>query len=199
MVRLRSGYNALVSKTRVRESGPQCSNPVLTASLSYTRIPNHNCPVCNTAVYKRPIQIEKGRVYCSRKCSQAKNRKPPVPCMNCGKDFVPTIRARNKFCSHKCSNEARAGSKYVGGVMNASATRLKELRDTFEFKTCMVRGCTYDKTFDVHRLIEGQDGGEYVVGNMFAICPNHHAETHRKICKLVKVDDKTLLAEYGRY
>ena len=56
----------------------------------------------------------------------------------------------------------------------------------------MVEGCSYSTTFDIHRVITGKDGGEYVVGNMFAICPNHHAEVTRGIITLIKVNDYTL-------
>lgn len=162
------------------------------------RKPNHTCPVCSTAVYKRLVDIERGRVFCSPKCAQSVNRKPDVECPNCGEYFKPKNRSRQKYCSHKCGNEARVGSKYVGGVVNTSQRRLKVLKDAFEFTTCMVSECNYTNTFDVHRLLEGKDGGKYEIGNMFAICPNHHAEAHRKICTLIKVDNKTLKAEYGR-
>ena len=68
-----------------------------------------------------------------------------------------------------------------------------------EFKTCMIEGCTYDICFDVHRLVDGQYGGKYEIGNMFAICPNHHAEITRKIIKVEKVNDcllrKSILPE----
>jgi predicted restriction endonuclease len=56
----------------------------------------------------------------------------------------------------------------------------------------MIENCVYDKTFDIHRYVWGKDGGKYEIGNMFAICPNHHAEITRKIISVVKVDDKTL-------
>jgi hypothetical protein len=58
----------------------------------------------------------------------------------------------------------------------------------------MVEGCDYGRCFDIHRLCPGREGGEYVIGNMFAICPNHHAEAHRGLIRLVKVDDHTLQA-----
>lgn len=47
--------------------------------------------------------------------------------------------------------------------------------------SCMVIGCEYDKTTDVHRFVHGLDGGEYTPENSFAVCPNHHAEEHRGI------------------
>ncbi len=56
----------------------------------------------------------------------------------------------------------------------------------------MVLGCNYNKCYDIHRLIEGKDGGLYEIGNMFAICPNHHAEVHRGLIKLIKINNYTL-------
>jgi hypothetical protein len=70
--------------------------------------------------------------------------------------------------------------------------RLLELERAFEFTECMVEGCNYNLTYDIHRALPGKDGGEYVVGNMFAICPNHHAEEHRHLVTLEKVDERTL-------
>ena len=60
----------------------------------------------------------------------------------------------------------------------------------------MVEGCGYDKTYDIHRLIPGKQGGKYETGNMFAICPNHHAETHRKLIILEKINDYSLKVVY---
>ena len=69
------------------------------------------------------------------------------------------------------------------------------LYETFKFSNCMVAGCEYSRTFDVHRLIPGKDGGQYAIGNMFAICPKHHAEVHRGIIVLKKLSDCELAAE----
>jgi hypothetical protein len=57
----------------------------------------------------------------------------------------------------------------------------------------MVEGCERDETFDVHRAIAG---GKYEIGNMYAICPQHHALHTRKIIRLDPVDDHTLREVY---
>lgn len=54
----------------------------------------------------------------------------------------------------------------------------------------MIDGCNYNKCYDLHRI---KEGGEYIVGNAFAICPNHHAEIHRNIIQVEKVNDYTLI------
>jgi predicted restriction endonuclease len=56
----------------------------------------------------------------------------------------------------------------------------------------MVEGCDYSTCYDIHRVIPGRDGGQYVIGNMFAICPNHHAEVERKIIRLDRQTDARL-------
>lgn len=55
-------------------------------------------------------------------------------------------------------------------------------------------GCGYDSCYEIHRLIEGQHDGKYEVGNMFAICPNHHTEAHRGLIKFEKISDCKLMA-----
>lgn len=56
----------------------------------------------------------------------------------------------------------------------------------------MVEGCDYSLTFDIHRITPGCKNGEYIIGNMYAICPNHHAEVTRSLIYLEKIDDQTL-------
>ncbi len=58
----------------------------------------------------------------------------------------------------------------------------------------MVVGCTYDRTHDIHRLLPGKRGGKYTLGNIFAVCPNHHAEEHRGLIKLKQVAKMKLSA-----
>lgn len=58
----------------------------------------------------------------------------------------------------------------------------------------MVEECQYSRTLDVHRLVHGKDGGKYEIGNMFTICPNHHAECHRGLITFEKISDSLLRA-----
>lgn len=58
----------------------------------------------------------------------------------------------------------------------------------------MVKGCSYNRTLDLHRLVPGKEGGLYEVGNAFSLCPNHHAEFHRGLISLSKVSDFELEA-----
>jgi hypothetical protein len=162
------------------------------------RKPNCTCSVCGKPVYRRPWELAYRikNAYCSTSCLQTV--RPLIPsrdCESCGKLFKPETRA-GRFCSKSCAARASrnrfgtAGKN--GGYKTATQARLVLLKQLFKFETCMVEGCNYSKTYDVHRLVPGRDGGTYSVGNMFAICPNHHAEIERKLISVEKVNDYTL-------
>lgn len=72
---------------------------------------------------------------------------------------------------------------------NQSRRKLNLLKNTFNFLCCMVQGCDYNITFDIHRFVPGNQGGKYEIGNMFVICPNHHAEVSRGIIEFEKISD----------
>ena len=164
-----------------------------------SRNPNIACSICQTIIYRRPRDIDKsksGNVFCSKACYGLGTRTlKDRECDHCNKVYRP-VHASSKYCSKSCSTkQSRKGERGIG--KNRSQSRLIKLKELFNFDSCMVEGCTYNITYDIHRVVEGKDGGEYVVGNMFAICPNHHAEVTRRIITLVKVNDYTLKAEAG--
>jgi hypothetical protein len=39
--------------------------------------------------------------------------------------------------------------------------------------------CGYDTVTQKHRIHPGKEGGTYLLGNVIALCPNHHAEADR--------------------
>ena len=158
------------------------------------RKPNCSCSHCSKGIYRRPKDIERfDNVFCSNKCYGLANRKTSV-CKSCGTHFRPEKKT-SVYCSRSCANVGRTGLKYTKQkARNSSKLRLEKLKKNFGFESCMVSGCRYNKTFDVHRLVEGKNGGKYEIGNMFAICPNHHAEFHRGLITLEKINDSTLCA-----
>ena len=162
-----------------------------------TRKPNTTCKFCNKPIYRRPFEIESygKNLYCSKECmfaDRSKNNTCPVCC----NEFKS--KPKQIYCSKRCSGKAtrnRLGTKK--GVRQQKSTnqrRLKELQECFHFTACMVSGCEYSRTFDLHRLVEGKHDGKYEIGNMFAICPNHHAEYHRGLIAFEKVSDCELRA-----
>ena len=158
------------------------------------RTKNCVCQKCGKKFYKRPSQIKKYKhSFCSRKCfGEWKIKWKNWENKNCNAVFNPK-RREQKFCRPQCAAVSRKPRSKNGFSLTRAESRLKILKDLFDLKSCMVDGCEYDITYDVHRLVAGKDGGKYEVGNMFAICPNHHAEIHRGISKPIKIDDYTLL------
>lgn len=164
--------------------------------MSENRKPNTKCFRCQKGMYRRPWEIEKcNRNYCSKKCLSADNLLPKLSCKQCSEIFQPKTR-RQMFCSKSCvgkSTRNRLGTKSgVRKDKNTTIKRLRILKEKFNFVSCMVEGCDYSNTFDIHRLSPGCKGGKYEIGNMFAICPNHHAEYHRNIIDLKKINDGKL-------
>jgi hypothetical protein len=161
----------------------------------YERTPNTSCVFCSKPIYRRPWELKRRKqVYCSHACK--KTNGPKRTCPVCLIEFKPSHNA-NKTCSRSCSNVQRFGIKYNKDnkpkVPNHSQRRLSILREVFKFEECMIESCKYTKTFDIHRFLPGRNGGEYEIGNMFAICPNHHAEVERGLIRL-----GLLFKNYGR-
>lgn len=131
--------------------------------------------------------------FCSDACLRAYRKTgQSMACQYCGDEFVPDKKGR-KYCSHSCSNRARRGITFsFSSRGNKNRRRLMLLKNTFDFTDCMIEGCGYRRVFNVHRFIPGSDGGEYVIGNMFAICPNHHSEIHSNLVRVEKVNDHVL-------
>lgn len=152
------------------------------------RNPNDQCTACGKEVYRRPNEKAKSQEpYRCEGCRKI----TPILCAFCGNEFLPKEMGVEN-CSRECANRGRKGIKYNLGHHNRSRERLQRLRDTFDFDSCMVEGCDYSTCYDIHRVIPGRDGGQYVIGNMFAICPNHHAEVERKIIRLDRQTDARL-------
>lgn len=165
------------------------------------RTPNTQCRVCKKDIYQRPkLLANHQNSYCSRDCylSARGPKTVEVTCKHCGKPFkVPQWKQNTqprKYCSKGCGNTGRRGSNYSRTKFrNPTIARLELLKNTFSFDSCMVDGCHYNTTYDIHRHVPGRDGGKYEIGNMFAICPNHHAEITRKIIVVDKMTDCRLV------
>jgi hypothetical protein len=162
------------------------------------RTHNSACVRCSKTYYRRPLQ-QKFRAICSA-CRKEENAEKWIEqeCIACKKKFkYPQYERKRKTCSRECSNKNRAGIAYEKKCRRGKQQyNLYILRQNFTFDSCMIEGCGYNLTYDVHRLIPGKQGGKYEIGNMFAICPNHHAECHREICVLEKIDNSHLRAIY---
>ena len=148
---------------------------------------NCNCITCDKSIYRRPHEIN--IVKKPYQCATCKKKPDFKICLGCNKEFSPK-RKMQFYCNLSCAASKKRGTrrKYFP-EKNSSYRKLKILKSIFNFETCMVEGCNYSKVFEIHRHLPGSKGGNYEVGNMFAICPNHHAEITRKITKVEKISD----------
>lgn len=154
---------------------------------------NRECDQCQKLYYQRPSQAKKYKTgYCSKECYSKAKENPLLECEFCKIKFK-SKRKEQRFCSRSCATSGTRGQwstkKKDGSFRNIQQQRLYILQKNFDFKECMIEECTYNKTFDIHRFIPGKDGGKYEIGNMFAICPNHHAEIHRGLIFVNKNSD----------
>lgn len=163
------------------------------------RKPNTKCKVCNKEIYKRPFEIESygENLYCSTTCMFYDRRKTKIiQCPVCNKEKEVKTKSKQVYCSRICSGKVtrnRLGTKKgCRKGKNPSERRLNLLKETFDFSSCMVQGCEYDKIYHIHRFVEGKNGGLYEIGNMYAICPNHHAEVHAGLIELLQVSESEL-------
>lgn len=143
---------------------------------SYIRKPNTNCQVCGKLIYRRPCEIEKGRVFCGMICYGKSNRNEH-PCVICGKLIM--AKFHKKTCSRSCANVHRAGIKYK---INSPKDKVKSQR-ALKLRLLKNRGqqcerCDY-KIFEilqVHHKDKNRNNNN--LGNLELICPNCHYEEH---------------------
>lgn len=158
---------------------------------------NINCKVCGKPSYRRPIHLEQDKIkgigFHCKQCLINKSR-TNITCKVCKKIFFG--KKDRIYCSKSCcGKEQRNKTGTTNGSnprKNLSQYYLDKLKKEFNFDFCMVKGCTYNKCYELHRFIHGKDGGKYEIGNMFAICPNHHTEIHKKITIVKKINNYTL-------
>ncbi len=144
--------------------------------MTIQRRPNCVCSVCGKPIYRRPLQIANGSVYCSLGCCGKKQRVEKT-CYVCGAAYIGGKRT----CSRACANKTRAGIKYHGlNTMNNArqGTLLKE-------KVSMHRGgvcerCKNDNyaILQIHHKKERYRGGSDSLRNLELLCPNCHATHH---------------------
>ena len=140
------------------------------------RNPNTECLVCSKPIYRRPIEISRGRVFCSSECYGVANRKE-TPCIVCGDPILSSANA--KTCSRTCANKHRAGIHYKIGspkdkVKDERSIKLRLMAS--RAKVC--ERCGYDKKeiLNVHHKDRNHENNE--LANLELLCPNCHAEEH---------------------
>ncbi len=145
-------------------------------SEPYKRTPNTKCLTCSKPIYRRPVEIDRGRVFCGQTCYGIANRRE-TPCIVCG---VPILAGANaKTCSRACANKNRAGTRYKIGspkdkVKDQRALKLRLLAS--RGKRC--ERCGYDKKEILNVHHKDRDRKNNDLGNLELLCPNCHAEEH---------------------
>lgn len=144
---------------------------------SHKRNPNTKCLVCSKPIYRRPVEIKNGRVFCSQECYGLANRKE-TPCAVCG---VPIQAHENKkTCSRSCANKYRTGIKYKLGRPKKDKVqdqRFIKLR-VFALKGEKCERCGYDKKEILNVHHRDRDKKNNDLSNLELLCPNCHAEEH---------------------
>jgi 5-methylcytosine-specific restriction endonuclease McrA len=151
------------------------------------RIPNCQCSVCGTEIYRRPNEIAKGNVYCSKECRAKGHTKNIFTCQSCGKKFHRKHHKKShvpKYCSKSCSNRGRAGTYEYGSYQQprnkAHKSRVLKLKLAKDRGACCER-CGEDNFYvlEVHHVIEKAKGGTDDLDNLELLCGNCHNEHHR--------------------
>ena len=144
----------------------------------YKRKPNTACTICNKAIYRRPVEIErnKGNVFCGAVCYGISCRKES-PCIACGKPILSGLN--RKTCSRICSNKNRAGAQYKSGTLKDKVSSQRSLK----IRLLKARGekcerCDYNKieVLQVHH--KDRNRSNNALKNLALICPNCHYEEH---------------------
>ena len=142
----------------------------------YKRKPNTKCLTCGTSIYRRPIEIKRGGVFCSVIC-YGKSCRKETPCIVCGKIIL--AGENKKTCSRSCSNRHRVGIRYkINSPRDKVKTywilksRLAESRG----KKCERCGYSKYEILQVHHKDRNRQNN--ALTNLELICPNCHSEEH---------------------
>jgi hypothetical protein len=149
------------------------------------RYPNCKCKHCNKAIYRRPYQLESGKVFCSVQCCGKSRRENEINCPVCRTPFLSKL-GRQLTCSRSCANKQRDRREKKGPNHNKFllGRALKGKIATHRFlnkdKLPMCEKCKHDNwnILQVHHIIEKSKGGSNELDNLLLLCPNCHAREH---------------------
>lgn len=171
-------FKAAVPKTEV-EQFTVSSN--LTPSAKSVRIPNDQCPTCNSPVYRRPAERVR---YCGQSCyDEQKPRKRPRTCAQCGEKIGPKAASDARFCSIRCSNIGRRGIAYDGERARCKVVqhvRLKRELIAEHGERCVKCGIGPEWNDQPLTLQMDHINGNRAnrdKANLRLLCPNCHSQT----------------------
>ncbi len=140
------------------------------------RKPNTTCSMCKKTIYRRPIQIKSGNVYCSSLCC-GKHQRISRVCTVCGKTYFGIKRT----CSRECANKSRTGISYTRTRPSDKANKSKILKEKIAHEHGGVCGRCGEKNYailQVHHKHERHRGGADILDNLELLCPNCHMSHH---------------------
>jgi hypothetical protein len=148
-------------------------------SEPYIRKPNIQCVMCDTRVYRRPVELQAagGKAYCSQKCYGVSQRKE-IDCLVCRAPILASRHART--CSRACANTYRTGIKYKLGrprkdkVQNQRAVKIRLI----EARGTQCERCGYGKVEILQVHHKNRDRSNNDLTNLELVCPNCHYEEH---------------------
>lgn len=141
------------------------------------RTPNCVCVICKVALYRRPFQLEKGPVFCSRECSNKRHSNLRKPCPICGIVMKWGVR----HCSRTCSNKSRTGLKYGVGAPNDKVSKYQKLKTVLvNVRGAKCNRCDFNviEVIEIHHILEQCNNGSDDPDNLELLCPNCHALHH---------------------
>ncbi len=157
------------------------------------RRPNCECKICGTQIYRRPVHIAAGSVYCSLRCCGISQQIPRV-CPVCTTSYVGLKRT----CSRKCANQSRAGISYTGANAKNKAYQgilLKQKLAHARNGICEACGEPNYAILQVHHIKERHRGGTNAMSNLRLLCPNCHATHHLGVSLFLGSRDDRVLQQ----
>jgi 5-methylcytosine-specific restriction endonuclease McrA len=161
--------------------------------MNIKRVPNCICSICSKPIYRRPLQIASGNVFCSSVCC-GKNQRVERTCNVCG---LPYIGAK-RTCSRACANKGRSGIKYLGLNEKNNARQGMLLKEKVAKKhggVCQRCGENNYAILQTHHKKERYRGGKDTLTNLELLCPNCHATYHMGHSLFQKKKDARVLRQ----
>lgn len=141
------------------------------------RKPNTQCRTCKSDIYRRPSQIARGNIYCSKKCFGLSCREE-VECAICKVKLLSSLN--KKTCGKECADKLRAQSM-LNKRNRAKERGYVESRHNFRERVLQYYGeycpiCDYTHFIEAHHIIKQRISKDHSVENGIPLCLNHHKE-----------------------
>lgn len=151
------------------------------------------CAHCGNPFKSRPVDVKRGRKFCSPSCGSTFRRgerlpqtATMVPCAHCGKEFLksPSKCQATKHGVYFCCRNHKDIAQRIGGVASIQpphyGTGTQEYRAiAFRSLPAVCNRCGYDRipgVLVVHHI--DRDHNHSNLSNLEILCPTCHSEEH---------------------